>query len=119
MDWVKSGSVGVGLGVVDDQMEKWDVRRGRTKPFQNATDIGRVAAVVGGAVIGNIMPRWGNWGEHVTQGAGPLLVKSILKALSKTTSTSTASTASFAARRSISRPVPGYGADQGIIISST
>ena len=117
MDWVKVGVVSGGLGVGDDQMEKWDVRRGRTKPFQNATDIGRVAAVVGGAVIGNIMPRWGNWGEHVTQGAGPLLVKSILKALSKTTST--ASTASFAARRSISRPVPGYGADQGIIISST
>ena len=103
MDWVKSGSVGVGLGVVDDQMEKWDVRKGRTKSFQTATDITRAVVVVGGATIGTLLPKLRGWGEIAVIAALPLLTKSVIRGIQGMTTPAATSTASFAARRQISR----------------
>lgn len=116
MDYVKDGVVGIGVGVFDDQMEKWDSRTRRTKAFQTATDLGRLGVVVLGLIADQFL-RQPVWGEKAVVAALPLLTKSAIKAFAGATTAT--STASFAARRAISRPVPGNGADQGIIISST
>lgn len=102
MSWVKVGVVGVAEGIVDDQMEKWDARKGRNKPFQNATDLTRVGLVAGGVVIPMFVRNTAEWGKCVTAAALPLLTKSVIRAVSATMGTSTGS---FAARRSISHSI--------------
>lgn len=102
MSWVKVGVVGVASGIVDDQMEKWDAKKGRTKPFQNATDLYRAAAVVGGVVVPMFVRNTQEWGKTVTTANLALLTKSVIRAVSSTMGTSTGS---FAARRSISHSI--------------
>jgi len=68
-----------GVGVVDEVMEWWDEKAGRTEPFRNAKDITRLALVGVGTGIEIFWPKFSRWGSIMSDGAIPLLVKSIAK----------------------------------------
>ena len=77
--------VSYGIGGVDEVLEWWDgsSETPRTKPFQNARDIGRLVLNLGGLALQVWMPRQARLGDTVAKSSGPLLVKSVVKALKK------------------------------------
>ena len=78
VDLIKSG-ISVGVGVVDEVMESWDEKEGRTEPFRKATDIVRLLGALGGYALQIFMPRQARIGEALALSATPLLVKSVAK----------------------------------------
>jgi hypothetical protein len=78
VDLMKSG-ISVGVGVVDEVMESWDEKEGRTEPFRKATDIVRLLGALGGYALQIFMPRQARIGEALALSATPLLVKSVAK----------------------------------------
>ena len=82
MDWTNP-VVGVVVGAVDEGLEYWDTKAvpARTKPFQNAVDIGRAVMVLGGFGVGMFMPRYARMGTIVGTASTALLTKSVIKAV--------------------------------------
>ena len=78
MDWTNP-VIGVVVGGVSYGMDEWDAKAGRTKPFQNASDITNAVMVVGGFGLGMFMPKYAKIGNIVGTAATPLLTKSVIK----------------------------------------
>jgi hypothetical protein len=84
--------ISVGVGVIDEVLERNDATEHRTEPFRTATDIGRLVLAGIGYATQLWMPRYASMGEALALSATPLLVKSIAKPVmaaveQKTTST--------------------------------
>lgn len=73
------------VGGLDIGLEMWDEQDGRVKPFERATDYGRIAAVGGGLAMDFFAPRMGV-GEAMFYSGVPLLEKSIKNLIMSTTS---------------------------------
>ncbi|MFA5377980.1 MAG: hypothetical protein WC455_19675 [Dehalococcoidia bacterium] len=109
MDWTNP-VVGIVVGAVDEGLEYWDAKAvpARTKPFQNATDIGRAVMVLGGFGIAQFMPKYSKWGTLVGTASTALLTKSVIGAVKSAMSTTAAKNASFAPHNKVaygSQPV--------------
>jgi len=78
IDFRKTG-VSVGVGVVDEVLEWWDEKSGRTETFRTAKDIGRLVEAGLGYAIQIFWPKQARIGEALALSATPLLVKSIAK----------------------------------------
>lgn len=74
--------VSVGVGVLDDVLEKVDREAvpPRDEPFRTATDLGRLGIAAVGYLAQMFYPRYGNIGEAMALSATPLLVKSVTSA---------------------------------------
>lgn len=68
-----------GVGVLDEGMEWWDEKAGRTEPFRTARDLGRLAITGLGYGLQVFMPRQARLGETLALSGTPLLVKSVAK----------------------------------------
>ena len=102
IDFMKTG-VAVGVGVLDEALEWWDERQGRTDSFRTAKDIGRLAGAGLGYAIQIFWPRQARLGEALALSTTPLLVKSIAKPL-REAMTTTASQRTFVPRRRAPAP---------------
>lgn len=80
MDWTNP-VVGVMVGGVSYGMDEWDAKEGRTKAFQNASDISNAILVAGGFGLGMFMPKYAGIGKTIGTAAMPLLTKSVIKAV--------------------------------------
>ena len=98
-DW-KNPVIGVAVGGVDYGLGYWDAhaKTPRTKPFQNAQDIGRAAMVVAGYGVGFFMPKYKEIGDTVGTVATALLTESVIDAIATAMSKKTGSTAVGGAR---------------------
>lgn len=107
MDWTNP-VVGIVVGGVDEGLEYWDAKSvpARTKPFQNAADIGRAIMVLGGFGVGMFMPRYAKMGNVIGTASTALLTKSVIQAVRSAMGTPAASRA-FQPRRSVAYgPMP-------------
>lgn len=73
-------AVAAGVGVVDELLERNDVKNGRTGAFKTWSDYGRIVMPVAGAALQMFMPKYAGIGETVLIASTSLLVKSIAKA---------------------------------------
>ena len=74
---VKVGTA-VGVGAVDEVLEWWDEKAGRTLSFRTATDIGRIVLTLGGYAM-QMMDFAPEIGEAMALSSTTLLTKSIAK----------------------------------------
>lgn len=72
-------AISVGVGAVDEILEVWDEKSGRTGSFKTFRDYGRIAMPVVGYGLQLFMPRYANLGETLAVASTPLLVKSIAR----------------------------------------
>ncbi|MHB8084325.1 MAG: hypothetical protein ACYDHZ_00670 [Dehalococcoidia bacterium] len=86
---MKSG-ISVGVGVIDEVLERGDTKAGRTAFFKKYTDIERIALAGIGYGLQVFMPRYASMGEALALSSTPLLVKSIAGVVAKTTTTASA-----------------------------
>lgn len=77
---VKVG-IAVGVGIIDEIVEEWDAKAGRTEPFRKATDWARLALAGIGYLTQTFAPKYGAIGEGLALSSTPLLVKSIAKSV--------------------------------------
>lgn len=103
IDMVKAG-VSAGVGVVDEVLEWWDEKSGRTESFRTATDIGRLAIAGLGYAIQIFWPRQSRLGEAMALSATPLLVKSIAKPVREAMGATAGASRTYVPRRRA--PVP-------------
>lgn len=68
-----------GVGVLDEGLEWWDDKAGRTESFRTARDLGRLAIAGLGYGLQVFMPRQARLGETLALSATPLLTKSIAR----------------------------------------
>lgn len=81
-------AIAIGVGAIDEVLERQDARAGRTGNFKTWKDYGRVALPVLGIAAQLFMPKYGGIGETVAVASLPLLTKSIAStAMKSTTST--------------------------------
>lgn len=69
----------VGVGVIDDVLERNDNKEGRTGIQKRWSDWARIGLVVGGYGVTYFMPRYADIGETVALASTPLLVKTIAR----------------------------------------
>ena len=99
--------VSVGIGVVDEVLERQDALNDRTESFKTWSDIGRLVGAAAGYGIQAFMPRQEKWGEALALSATPLLVKSIAKPLMENLSGEAKSSRySFVPRRRVAEQGP-------------
>ncbi len=110
IDFVKTG-ISVGVGGLDEVMEYWDEKTGRTESFRNAKDITRLVAAGLGYAMQIFWPRQARLGESLALSATPLLVKSIAKPIRAAMTSSQAGSRTFVPRRRApAPPLPGIHA---------
>lgn len=78
----------VGVGVLDEVLEWWDEKAGRTESFKTYKDIGRLVVAGIGYGLQVFMPKQARLGETLALSATPLLVKSIAKPIRSAMKTS-------------------------------
>ena len=68
----------IGVGAGDEVAIYFDQKNGWVKPFQNATDLYRVGATLGGYGLQAFMPRYAKLGDTLATASTPLLTKSVI-----------------------------------------
>jgi hypothetical protein len=80
-------AIAIGVGAIDEVLERQDTSAGRTGAFRTWRDYGRIGLPVIGIAAQLMMPKYAGIGETVAVASLPLLTKSIAAvAMKKTTS---------------------------------
>ena len=100
VDLLKAG-VAVGVGALDEVMNSWDEKQGRTKSFRTATDLSRLAVAGAGYAIMAFYPRQSRIGEVLALSGTTLLTKSVAKPLRSAIGGGTVTTSSYVPRMAV------------------
>lgn len=101
-------AIAIGVGAIDEVLERQDAKAGRTATFRTWRDYGRIGLPVIGIAAQLMMPKYAGIGETVAVASLPLLTKSVAAMAMK-------STTSMGAGRAYPRMAPttrGIGARQ-------
>ncbi len=78
-------AIAVGVGAIDEVLERQDTKAGRTGNFKTWKDYGRIALPVLGIAAQLMMPKYAGIGETVAVASLPLLTKSVASMAMKST----------------------------------